>query len=100
MGFLDRFIKKPKGPSVTQRAVPELCGGMTAHQAWAVVAPIVQSMDRQARLTLITSGLDMKDKGCSLTWEFIFFLPIATSALCSALRLIRSLRMSMALLAP
>ena len=63
MGFFDRFIKKPKGPFVTQRAVPELCGGMTAHQAWAVVALIVKSMDRQARLTLITSGLDMSDKG-------------------------------------
>jgi len=75
MGFFDRFLNRPIGPSVTQRAVPELCGSITAHQAWAAVAPIVKAMDRQARLTLITSGLDMSDKGCSLTWEFIFFLP-------------------------
>lgn len=48
---------------------------MTAHQAWSVVAPIARALDRHARLTLITSGLDMNHKGCSRTWEFILFLP-------------------------
>ncbi len=75
MGFFDRFFNKPIRPSITKRAVPELCGGITAHQAWAVVAPMVKAMDRHAKLTLITSGLDMNNKGCSRTWEFIFFLP-------------------------
>jgi hypothetical protein len=75
MGFFDRFFNKPITPSITKRAVPELSGGMTAHQAWAVVAPMVNAMDLHAKLTLITSGLDMNDKGCSRTWEFIFFLP-------------------------
>ncbi len=75
MVFFDRLFNKPLAPSITKRAVPELCGSMTAHQAWAVVAPIVNAMDRHAKLTLITSGLDMNDKGCSCVWEFIFFLP-------------------------
>ena len=75
MGFFDRFSNKPIKPAITQRAVPEICGSMTAHQAWAVVAPIAKAMDRQARLTLISSGLDMSDKGRSLSWDFIFFLP-------------------------
>lgn len=75
MGFFDRFFNKPTGPSITRRTVPELCGGMTAHQAWAVVAPMVKAMDRHARLTLITSGLDMSERGCSRTWEFSLFLP-------------------------
>jgi hypothetical protein len=48
---------------------------MTAHQAWAVVAPMANALDQHAKLTLITSGLDMNNKGCSRTWEFIFFLP-------------------------
>jgi hypothetical protein len=48
---------------------------MTAHRAWTVVAPVVKDLDPHAELTLITSGLDMNHKGCSRTWEFIFFLP-------------------------
>ena len=75
MGFLDRFSNKSTKSSITKRAVPGLCGGMTAHQAWAVIAPLANALDRQAKLTLITSGLDINDKGCSRTWEFIFFLP-------------------------
>lgn len=75
MGFLDRLFNKPIESSITRRAVPELSGSVTAYQAWAVVAPIVKALDRHAKLTLITSGLDMNNKGCSRTWEFIFFLP-------------------------
>ena len=75
MGLLDRLFNKPIAPSVTKRAVPELSGSMTAHQAWAVVAPLVRGLDRNARLTLITSGLDMNHEGRSRTWEFIFLLP-------------------------
>ncbi len=75
MGFFDRFFNKPTEPSITRRAVPGLAGSMTAHQAWAVIAPVAKALDPGARLTLITSGLDMSHKGCSRTWEFIFFLP-------------------------
>lgn len=75
MGLLDRLFHKPVAPSVTKRAVPELSGSMTAHQAWAAVAPLVRELDRNARLTLIASGLDMNHEGRSRTWEFIFLLP-------------------------
>jgi hypothetical protein len=74
MGFLDRFFNKPTEPSITRRAVPGLAGSMTAHQAWAVIAPAAKALDPHASLTLITSGLDMDHKGCSRTWELIFFL--------------------------
>ena len=75
MGFLDRFFNKPTEPSITKCPVPERAGSMTARQAWAVVAPVTKTLDPHARLTLITSGLDMNHEGCSRTWEFIFFLP-------------------------
>ena len=75
MGFFDLFFNKPTGPSITRRAVPGLAGSITAHQAWAVIAPVAKALDPRARLTLITSGLDMNHKGCSRIWEFIFFLP-------------------------
>ncbi len=75
MRFLDRVFGKPEERSITQRAVPGLAGSMTVHQAWAVVLPAARALDPHARLTLITSGLDMNDMGCSRTWEFIFFLP-------------------------
>jgi hypothetical protein len=48
---------------------------MTAHQAWAVIAPLAKTLDPHPGLTLITSGLDMDHKGFSRTWEFLFFLP-------------------------
>jgi hypothetical protein len=43
MGFFDRFFNKPIKPSITKRPVPQLSGGMTAHQAWAVVAPMANA---------------------------------------------------------
>ncbi len=75
MSFLDRVFRKPGEPSVTKSEVPGLSGSMTAHQAWAVAVPVAKSKDPDARLTLITSGLDMNHLGCSRTWEFIFYLP-------------------------
>jgi len=75
MGFFDRFFNKPTEPSITRRTLPGLAGRITAHQAWAVTAPVAKALDQHASLTLITSGLDMDHKGCSGTWEFIFFLP-------------------------
>ena len=75
MRFFDRLFKRPTERSITRWAVPGRASSMTAHEAWAVVSPVAQGLDPQARLTLITSGLDMNHAGCSRTWEFIFFLP-------------------------
>lgn len=75
MSFFGRFFNKPVEPSVTRRAVPGSAGTSTAHQAWALVHPVVSDLDPDARLTLISSGLDMNHKGGSRTWEFVFFLP-------------------------
>jgi hypothetical protein len=56
MSFLDRVLKQPAEPSITRCAVPGRVGSMTAHQAWAVVVPVVKALDPNAQLTLITSG--------------------------------------------
>lgn len=50
-------------------------GPLTAHEAWAIVQPIVSGLDPQARLTFVTSGLDISHAGRSFTWEFMFYLP-------------------------
>jgi hypothetical protein len=75
MGLLDRFRNKPVEPSVTRRVLDGPAGSLSAHQAWAVVAPVARELDSCPRLTLITSGLDLDHAGYSRTWEFIFFLP-------------------------
>src|SRR5512147_2199937 len=75
MGLFTRRTDRPAEPSITTRAVPERYGGMTAHEAWAVVTPVATALDPLAKLTLITSGLDMSPEGRSRIWEFIFFLP-------------------------
>ncbi len=74
MGMIDRLFKRSGGPDISRRPVPELAGAMNAHQTWAVAAPAVRDLDRQARLILITSGLDMNAEGRSHCWEFVFFL--------------------------
>ena len=53
---------------------------MTAREAWAHVAPEATALDPRARLTFITSGLDMNHGGRSRTWEFIFSLPRRNAA--------------------
>jgi hypothetical protein len=75
MGFFDRRPGKPAGSTVTRQPVPGHHGGMTAYEAWAVVAPAAAGLDPAPRLTLITSGLDMSHEGRSRAWEFIFYLP-------------------------
>ena len=75
MTFLDRLFNRPAQASITKCPIPGRAGSMTAHQAWAVVAPVAKSLDPNGKLTLITSGLDMNHEGCSRTWDFIFFLP-------------------------
>ncbi len=75
MGIFSRLIEQPMEPRISTSAVQGVPGNMTAHQAWAVVAPEVRSLDPDAKLTLITSGLDINSQGCSRTWEFIFIMP-------------------------
>lgn len=75
MRFPGRRSEPPPARTVTQSLVPGRRGSMTAHEAWAVAAPAARALDAGARLTLLTSGLDMSREGRSRTWEFLFFLP-------------------------
>ncbi|MCS7072713.1 MAG: hypothetical protein NZM00_14505 [Anaerolinea sp.] len=50
-------------------------GPLTSREAWDIVQPIVAGLDPQARLTFITSGLDISHAGRSFTWEFMVHLP-------------------------
>ena len=81
MGFLDRIFGRTPKPDITRRTVPECVGSMTAHGAWTVAYQIAEQHDRQATLTLITSGTDLNGEGRSRTWEFIFILPSCKSTL-------------------
>ena len=65
MGMIDRWFKRTGVPDISRRPVPALAGAITAHKAWAVAAPAVRDLDRQARLILITSGLHMNAEGRS-----------------------------------
>jgi hypothetical protein len=75
MSILDRFRRRTVQPSTSQRKVRDQPGPLTAHEAWAIVQPIVHQLDVQARLTFVTSGLDISPEGRSFTWEFSFYLP-------------------------
>jgi hypothetical protein len=75
MGFLDRQINRQAETHITRSAVCGYRGSITAHQAWSVAAPVARRLDPRARMTLITSGLDMDHYGRSRTWEFIFYIP-------------------------
>lgn len=74
MGLLNRMFGRAE-PSIIRTSVPERVGAMTAHEAWGVVAPAVQALDSEARLTMITSGLDMNAEGRSRSWDVLFHLP-------------------------
>lgn len=75
MSILDRFLKQPVYPSTSRRKIRETAGPMTAHESLAIIKPIVTQLDRGARLSFITSGLDMSPEGRSFTWEYLFLLP-------------------------
>lgn len=74
MSLLDRLFKKPLKPSVSQQPTG-LSGPLTLHEALAVTIQIATGLDTEAKLTFITSGLDMQQDGRSRTWEFICILP-------------------------
>jgi hypothetical protein len=61
-----------------QRAT-DLLGPLTLHEALAVVLPVANGLDTTARLTFITSGLDLQHDGRSFTWEFGCALPKLTA---------------------
>lgn len=75
MGLLDIFRVTPPERSVTRRQVRDEPGPLTAHQARDMVWPIARGLDSAARLTLLTSGLDIGPDGRSFSWEFGFELP-------------------------
>jgi hypothetical protein len=75
MSLLDRFRKGPATPSVTRQKIQDRPGPMTALESWVIVKPIAMQLDAGARLTLITSGLDITPQGRSFSWEYLFLLP-------------------------
>lgn len=84
MSILDRFRKRPVVPSTSKRKIQDKPGPMTAHESLAIVNPIVMQLDVGARLTLVTSGLDISQEGRSFSWEYLFLLPaISARALMS-----------------
>ena len=75
MSILDRFRKRPMVPSTNKLKIRDESGPMTAHESWAIVKPIALQLDAGARLTLVTSGLDISPEGRSFSWDYLFLLP-------------------------
>lgn len=75
MSVFDFFRRPSLKSSTTRRVVRDEPGPLTAHQAWEWVWPAIQALDPEARLTLLTSGLDIGPDGRSFTWEFGFEMP-------------------------
>ena len=75
MGLFDRFQKQALSPSTTRRVVRDEPGPLTAHEAWEIVRPAARALDPRARLTVVTSGLDVSPEGRSFVWEFGVDLP-------------------------
>ena len=75
MSILDRFRKRPMVPSTNKLKIRDESGPMTAHESWAIVKPIALQLDAGARLTLVTSGLDISPAGRSFSWDYLFLLP-------------------------
>ena len=80
MNLIKRLFIRPLEPSVRQHP-SKLSGWITLHEALTEVLPVAKKLDRAARLTFVTSGLDMQHDGRSLTWEFLFFLPKRSATL-------------------
>jgi hypothetical protein len=75
MGLFDKLRNRPSVPSTERRLAREQPGPMTAHESWAIAHPEVKKLDEAAKLTLVTSGLDIDHAGRSFTWEFMFVVP-------------------------
>lgn len=75
MGFVDQILGRVSKPSIKRRTVPECVGDITVHSAWIIVSQIAEQHDHKAKLTFITSGMDLNREGRSHTWEFFFLLP-------------------------
>ncbi len=67
---------KPIDKEIRERQeLPELRGPVTARQAFDIVLPRVQLIDRDFKFTLVTSGQDINHEGRALLWEFFFDFP-------------------------
>jgi hypothetical protein len=75
MGLFDRLRKRPAVPSTARRLVREQPGPMTVHESWAIAYADVKKLDGSARLTFVTSDLNIDHMGRSRTWEFMFVVP-------------------------
>lgn len=75
MGLFDKLRNRPSVPSTERRLAREQPGPMTAHESWAIAYPEMKKLDEAAKLTLVTSGLDIDHRGRSTTWEFMFVVP-------------------------
>ena len=75
MKILNPSSTLPLESSITRQRVRDEPGPLTAHQAWEIVRTAARALDPDARLTLLTSGLDISPTGRSFTWEFGFELP-------------------------
>jgi hypothetical protein len=74
MSLFDRIFKKTLKPAVSQQPTG-LSGPLTLHEAIAATFQIAIGLDTGAKLTFITSGLDLQQDGRSRIWEFICILP-------------------------
>jgi len=66
-----RVEEVPQG----SRELPEVRGGITAHDAFAIVYPVVLQVSSQPVMLLITSGPRIDAEGRSEGWEFVFHFP-------------------------
>lgn len=71
----------------TREELPELRGPLTARQAFDVVLPRVQAIDRDFKFTLVVSGQDINYEGRALLWEFFFDFPRRRGSAVFAVRL-------------
>lgn len=67
--------------------LPELRGPVTARQAFEVVLPRVEKIDRDFKFVLVTSGQDINHEGRALLWEFFFDFPRGRATGISAVQL-------------
>lgn len=75
MGWFSLSARPIRQPGKRRWRVREAPGPLTAHEAWAVVQPLAHALDPGARLTLLTSDLNLNASGQAWEWEFGFHLP-------------------------
>jgi hypothetical protein len=76
VSFIDRIFQQKLKPSVPTELARKAPGPMTEHEAWDMAKSLARSMDKGAKLLLITSGTDLQADGKSFTGEFLFALGV------------------------